>query len=132
MRRAWIAAVFALALPFAAAAQDWPAGNAENGGRLFNQCRACHTVNEGGRNGVGPNLHRVIGRPAASIEAFRYSQNMRELAGQGWSWSEENLRRYLANPKDPAPQGSMSFQGFRDNRQNIADVIAYLRTQGGG
>jgi cytochrome c len=127
-------AVLALlcALPFAAAAQDYPEGNAENGGRLFNQCRACHTVNQGGRNGVGPNLHGVIGRPAASIEAFRYSQNMRDLGGQGWVWTEENLRRYLANPKDPAPQGSMSFQGFRDNRQNIADVIAYLRAQGGG
>lgn len=130
--RYFAAVALALAIPFAASAQDWPEGNAENGGRLFNQCRACHTINEGGRNGVGPNLFRVVGRPAGAIEGFRYSPNFRDMATQGWVWNDENLRRYLANPKDPAPQGYMSFAGFRDNRQNIADVIAYLRAQGGG
>jgi cytochrome c len=131
MRPFWPAALLALALPLAAAAQDWPEGNAENGQRLFNQCRACHTSNQGGRNGVGPNLFGVVGRQAGTIEGFRYSQNLRDMNAQGWVWNDENLRRYLANPKDPAPQGFMSFAGFRDNRQNIADVIAYLRSQGG-
>jgi cytochrome c len=42
-----------------AAAQDTAAGQ-----RVFGQCRACHTVEQGGRNGVGPNLHGVFGRRA--------------------------------------------------------------------
>ena len=37
------------------------AGDAAAGQRVFNQCRACHTVEQGGRNGVGPNLWHVFG-----------------------------------------------------------------------
>ena len=105
-----------------AAAQDAAAGQ-----RVFNQCRACHTVDQGGRNGVGPNLHGVVGRRAASIEGFRYSANMRQLAEGGLTWTTDNLQRYLANPKDLVPQGSMAFAGLR-NEQQRNDVIAYLQT----
>ncbi|MGK7861266.1 c-type cytochrome [Falsiroseomonas sp. E2-1-a4] len=116
-----LTAAFALA-PFAAMAQE---GDAAAGQRVFNQCRACHTINEGGRNGVGPNLHGVVGRAAGSIEGFRYSAAMREWS-PGKSWTEENLRAYLADPKALVPRGSMSFAGLR-NPQQITDVIAYLK-----
>ncbi len=105
-----------------AAAQDAAAGQ-----RVFNQCRACHTVEQGGRNGVGPNLHGIVGRRAASIEGFRYSANMRQLAEGGLTWTAENLQRYLANPKDLVPQGTMAFAGLRNDQQRN-DVIAYLQT----
>jgi cytochrome c len=105
-----------------AAAQDAAAGQ-----RVFNQCRACHTPEAGGRNGVGPNLHGVVGRRAASVEGFRYSANMRQLAEGGLTWTTENLQRYLANPKDLVPQGTMAFAGLR-NEQQRNDVIAYLET----
>ncbi|WP_372623527.1 c-type cytochrome [Falsiroseomonas sp.] len=125
--RSLLAAIATLALgavPFAQAqAQDAAAGQ-----RVFNQCRACHTVNEGGRNGVGPNLHGVVGRPAGSIENFRYSASMREVAQGGLTWTPENLDRYLTNPKDLVPRGSMAFAGLR-NEQQRKDVIAYLQTQ---
>ena len=130
MRPIMIAAALLAALPFAAQAQE--AGNAENGQRLFNQCRACHTANQGGRNGVGPNLHGVVGRAAGAVEGFRYSANLRERAGAGLVWNEENLTAYLRDPKAVLPQGNMSFQGFRDNVQNARDVIAYLRQNQGG
>ena len=42
-------AILALAAPQPARAQDAAAGQ-----RVFNQCRACDTINEGGRAGVGP------------------------------------------------------------------------------
>ena len=131
MRSTIFAAALVAFSPFAALAQDAPAGNAENGQRLFNQCRACHTANEGGRNGVGPNLYRVYGRAAGSIEGFRYSAPMRAKAGEGLVWNEANLRAYLADPKAVVPAGTMSFAGFKDNAQNISDVIAYLRQVGG-
>lgn len=116
------ALLLGLGAPAPAAAQDAAAGQ-----RVFNQCRACHTVDQGGRNGVGPNLHGVVGRRAASIEGFRYSANMRQLAEGGLTWTTENLQRYLANPKDLVPQGSMAFAGLR-NEQQRNDVIAYLQT----
>jgi cytochrome c len=105
-----------------ASAQDAAAGQ-----RVFNQCRACHTVEQGGRNGVGPNLHGIVGRRAASVENFRYSANMRQLAEGGLTWTKENLHRFLASPKDLVPQGTMAFAGLR-NEQQRNDVIAYLET----
>lgn len=119
-----LAAALALA-PMAALAQE---GDPAAGQRVFNQCRACHVVENNGRNGVGPNLHGVVGRRAGSIEGFRYSANMRQLAEGGLTWDEATLRRYLTNPKDVVPQGSMSFAGLR-NPQQLNDVIAYLKTQ---
>jgi cytochrome c len=118
-----------LALAGPASAQD-AAGDVAAGQRVFNQCRACHVVDNNGRNGVGPNLHTVFGRRAASIEGFRYSANLRTLGEQGHVWNADNLRAYLRNPKDVAPQGIMSFPGLR-NEQQINDVIAFLRSQAG-
>ena len=112
----------------AALAQDVPAGDAERGKRVFAQCQVCHLVDQSGRNRVGPNLWGVIGRPAASIQGFNYSANMRQLGSSGYVWTEENLRPYLVNPKAVAPQGIMAFQGFKENQQAVSDVIAYLKS----
>ena len=118
-----------LFLAASAAAQD-AGGDAAAGQRVFNQCRTCHTIDAGGRAGVGPNLHGVIGRRAASIEGFRYSPSMRQRAEGGLTWTEDNLRAYLRNPKEVVPAGTMSFPGLR-NDQQLNDIIAYLRQQSG-
>jgi cytochrome c len=107
------------------------AGDPEAGRRVFNQCQACHTINQGGPNRVGPNLHGAAGRKAGAVDGFRYSANMKQLAEGGLSWDDETLRRYLANPKQVVPQGSMAFPGIRNETQ-LNDVIAYLKQQGGG
>jgi len=116
-------AVMGLALAPAAQAQ-----NAEAGRTVYNQCRACHTIEAGGRNGVGPNLHAVVGRRAGAVEGFRYSAPMRTAAEGGLTWTPENLDRYLTNPKDLVPGGSMAFAGLR-NEQQRKDLIAWLATQ---
>lgn len=120
--RVWMMAAAALALaPLGSAvAQD-----ADAGARVFNQCRACHTINQGGRNGVGPNLYGVWGRAAGSIEAFRYSAPMRAKATEGLIWTAENMRAYLTDPKSVVPAGSMAFNGIR-NEQQLNDLLAYL------
>jgi cytochrome c len=114
------AALLAPAVP--AAAQDAAAGQ-----RVFAQCRACHTPDQGGRNGVGPNLWGIVGQPAGKREGFRYSANMQELAAGGLTWTKENLDKYLNNPKDLVPRGSMAFAGVR-NAEQRANLIAYLET----
>jgi cytochrome c len=116
-------ALFGLAAAPTAHAQDVAAGQ-----RVFNQCRACHVIENNGRNGVGPNLHGVVGRRAGAIQGFRYSANMRTLAEGGLTWDEATLRRYLTNPKDVVPQGSMAFAGIR-NEQQLNDLVAYLAAQ---
>ncbi|MBR0650176.1 cytochrome c family protein [Roseomonas terrae] len=103
-------------------------GDAAAGRRVFSQCLACHTITEGGRNGVGPNLWGVVGRRAASIEGFRYSANMRERGEGGLTWTEDQLRVYVRNPKELVPRGTMSFPGLRNDTQ-LNDLIAYLAAQ---
>jgi cytochrome c len=128
MHRLLLASFGAALLWFAppASAQDAAAGQ-----RVFNQCRACHTIDEGGRNGVGPNLWGIVGQPAAKREGFRYSASMRELADAGLTWTEENLRKYLTNPKDLVPRGTMAFAGIR-NPQQLNDLIAFLKQNSPG
>lgn len=123
MLRTTLAALFAaVALP--AAAQDAAAGQ-----RAFAQCRACHTIEAGARNGVGPNLHAVVGRRAGGIEGFRYSPSLRARAEGGLTWDEDTLRAYLRDPKAVVPGGSMSYPGLRDE-QRLDDLLAYLRANG--
>ena len=127
MRRLVLGMVMAAAasMPTMAFAE---AGNAEAGQRVFNQCRACHTINEGGRSGVGPNLWGIVGRRAGAVEGFRYSSNMRELAAGGLTWTDDRLRDYIQNPKSVVPQGSMSYVGLRNDTQ-LNDLMAYLAAQ---
>ncbi|MBR0651963.1 cytochrome c family protein [Roseomonas terrae] len=121
MRRIVMAMTLA-AMPGMAVAQQ---GDAAAGQRVYNQCRACHTVDQGGRNGVGPNLFGIVGRRAGSVEGFRYSANLRELGAEDLTWTEDRLRAYVANPKAVVPRGSMSYAGLR-NETMINDLMAYL------
>ncbi|MDO9711099.1 c-type cytochrome [Paracraurococcus lichenis] len=125
-RIAPVALTLALALGTAlpAAAQD-----AEAGRRVFNQCRACHSIEAGGRNGVGPNLHGVVGRKAGTIDGFRYSANLKEKAEAGLTWDEPTLRAYIANPKAVLPAGAMSYPGLK-NEEQLDNLIAFLKSQG--
>lgn len=115
-----------LALAPMGAPREAMAQDADAGQRVFNQCRACHTINQGGRNGVGPNLFGIVGRPAGAVEGFRYSAPLRERAAAGLVWTEENLLAYITDPKAVVPAGSMSYVGLR-NEQQRADLLAYIR-----
>jgi Cytochrome c2 len=99
-------------------------GDAAAGERVFNQCKACHTV-EAGKNRVGPSLHGVVGRKAGSVEGFNYSPAMKNSATV---WTPENLDRYLASPKEGMPGNKMAFAGLK-KAEDRANVIAYLSQQ---
>lgn len=118
----------ALALLAASLGRTALAQDAEAGQRVFNQCRACHSINAGGRAGVGPNLHGIIGKKAGQAEGFRYSVSLKEKADAGLIWDEATLRKYIINPKDVVPGGSMSYPGLR-NEQQLNDLIAYIAAQ---
>lgn len=95
-----------------------------NGQRQFRRCQSCHTIAEGERHTVGPNLYGVIGRPAASAPGFSYS---RALSESGLTWDRHTLEEWIENPRELVPGNRMSFVGLR-NFDDRRDVIAYLNS----
>ncbi len=111
----------------AAAATPTAAADLAAGEKVFKKCKACHTVEEGGKNKIGPNLHGVIGREAALVEGYKYTKAMRE---SGLVWDEETLTQYLANPKKFLKGNKMAFPGLK-KEEDVANVIAYMKEAGG-
>ncbi|MGB3627273.1 MAG: cytochrome c family protein [Henriciella sp.] len=97
-------------------------GNAQNGRRVFTQCMACHSAEEG-RNMAGPSLYGIVGREAGSIPGFNYSD---ANANSGITWTEPTMFAYLEAPQAFIPGTIMAFPGL-PKAQDRADVIAYLK-----
>jgi cytochrome c len=87
-------------------------------------CVACHSLNEGGKALIGPNLYGVVGGPHAHMEGFNYSDALKSKQGR---WTYDDLSAWLTKPSDYAPGTRMAFPGIKNDKLRI-DVIAYLRT----
>lgn len=112
-----------LALLSAGSAQA--AGDAVAGQSAFRKCASCHQLGPSARGGFAPQLNAVIGRTAGSTTDFSYSAAMKNAR---IIWTEKNLAAFLRAPGDFIPGNKMRFYGISDEQQ-IADLLAYLRTQ---
>lgn len=124
LRSAGIAMSILLASTATGAAQS---GSADSGQAVFRVCRACHLVGDNAKHAVGPMLNGIVGRSAGSAEGYSYSANLKELGAGGLMWTEQNLNRYIENPKSVVPNGKMAFPGVKDSAER-ADLIAYLKS----
>lgn len=113
-----LAAVFALAL----SAGNASAADAEKGKKVYNKCKACHAL-KAGKNKVGPTLHGLFGRKAATVPNFKYSKAMK---ASGVTWDEESLRAYLKKPRKFIKGTRMAFAGIKKKKQ-MDDLVAYLK-----
>jgi cytochrome c len=114
-----IAIALVCAVSGRAVAQDVAAGQKE-----FAVCRACHQVGPTAKNGVGPVLNGVVGRPAGTFPGYNYSAANKN---SGLTWDEATLQKYLANPGATVKGTKMIFPGIKDPAK-VNDVIAYLKT----
>ena len=97
------------------------------GEKVFAKCAACHTVNQGGANGIGPNLFGTVGEEIGHGKAgFAFSD---ALKSKGGNWSFDNLDHWLKSPREFAPGTKMTFAGL-GNPADRANLIAWLNTQG--
>ncbi|MFN4239434.1 MAG: c-type cytochrome [Erythrobacter cryptus] len=96
------------------------------GEKAFSKCQSCHTIDQGGANGVGPNLYGTMGKAVASHPGFAYSAELKALGGT-WDWEKMNL--WLKNPKAYVAGTKMSFAGL-SKIEDRAAIAMYLNSKG--
>lgn len=99
------------------------------GERVARRCVACHTFEQGGANGTGPNMWGVLGRAVASVSGFNYSSAMRDYGADGTQWLYQNMYEYLEAPRRYVPGTSMAFAGLRSQEDRI-NLLAYMHAMG--
>ena len=97
-------------------------GDVSHGEKVFKKWSACHLVNKGGENKIGPALYGVIGRKVASKQDYKYSKAM---AAYDKNWTFEEMNGYLKKPQSYIKGTKMAFAGLRKERDR-ASVILYL------
>ena len=101
--------------------------DAAKGAEVFKKCASCHTINQGGANGIGPNLWGTLGEEIGKGKGgFAFSP---ALSGHGGKWDFESMNQWLKSPKKFADGTKMSFAGL-SKPEDRANVIAYLNAQG--
>lgn len=102
-------------------------GDPVAGEQVYAQCKGCHQIGPGAKNRIGPHLNALFGRPAASVEDFRYSKSFERAGKNGLEWHADTLNAFLENPRSYASGTRMSFRGLEDETDRV-NLIAYLRT----
>ena len=97
-------------------------GDLTTGEKVFKKCAACHSINKGGKNNIGPALYNVVGRNVGAISDYKYSK---ALSGYGKEWTFEELNGYLIKPAKWIKGTKMAFAGLRKEKDR-ASVILYL------
>ncbi len=97
-------------------------GDISHGEKVFKKCSACHVVEKGGANKIGPALYGVLGRKVAAIDDYKYSQALAEYSKE---WTFEEMNGYLKKPQSYIKGTKMAFAGLRKEKDR-ASVILYL------
>jgi cytochrome c len=112
-----VALVSAIAATHTARAQDVAAGETS-----FKKCSPCHSIGEGAKNKVGPELNGIDGRHSGTAEGYSYSDANKN---SGITWNKEQFLEYIKDPKAKIPNTKMAFAGIK-NEKEAGDLWAYL------
>ena len=97
-------------------------GDIAHGEKVFKKCSACHSIEAGGGNKIGPALYNVVGRKIAAVEDYKYSKALVEYEK---NWSFEELNGFLIKPQKWIKGTKMAYAGLRKEKDR-ASVILYL------
>ena len=97
-------------------------GDVAAGEKIFKKCAACHSINKGGKNNIGPALYNVVGRKIGGVSDYKYSK---ALIAYGKEWNFEELNGFLIKPAKWIKGTKMAYAGLRKEKDR-ASVIKYL------
>ena len=97
-------------------------GDIAHGEKVFKKCSACHSIEAGGGNKIGPALYNVVGRKIAAVQDYKYSKALVEYKK---NWSFEELNGFLIKPQKWIKGTKMAYAGLRKEKDR-ASVILYL------
>jgi cytochrome c len=120
MKNPTLSALLVIATSAAASsalAQDVAAGKTS-----FNKCMACHSIGDGAKNKVGPELNGLDGRKSGTVEGYSYSDANKN---SGITWNEAQFKEYIKDPKAKVPGTKMAFAGIK-NETEINNLWAFL------
>ena len=99
-------------------------GDIAHGEKVFKKCSACHSIEAGGGNKIGPALYNVVGRKIAAVEDYKYSKALVEYKK---NWSFEELNGFLIKPQKWIKGTKMAYAGLRKEKDR-ASVILYMNS----
>ena len=97
-------------------------GDVASGEKIFKKCAACHSINKGGKNNIGPALYNVVERKVGGVADYKYSK---ALATYEKNWTFEELNGFLKKPAKYIRGTKMAYAGLRKEKDR-ASVIKYL------
>jgi len=114
-------AVATAMLAGAARAQDAAAGE-----QSFKKCLPCHSIGEGAKNKVGPELNGIDGRHSGTAPGYSYSEANKK---SGITWDKAQFLEYIKDPRVKIPGTKMIFPGIK-NEKEAESLWAYLSSFG--
>jgi len=122
MKSALAVAALALAASvIGAQAQDIAAGE-----QSFKKCFPCHSIGEGAKNKVGPELNGLDGRHSGTAPGYAYSEANKK---SGIVWDEATFKEYINDPRGKIPGTKMIFSGIKKESE-VANLWAFLKQFG--
>ena len=101
------------------------AADVKKGKRVFNKCKACHTLVEN-KHRIGPSLHGIFGRTAGTSPKYKYSKAMKKAGENGIVWDEKTLAEYLTKPRTYIKGTKMAFAGIK-KKSDMDNLMAFLK-----
>src|SRR5471032_3236994 len=99
------------ALAVAAMAQSAQGQDLAAGEQSFKKCFPCHSIGEGAKNKVGPELNGIDGRHSGTAADYAYSDGNKN---SGITWGEAVFKEYIKDPRAKIAGTKMIFPGIEN------------------
>ena len=96
------------------------------GDKSFRKCVSCHTIEEGGKNKMGPNLWNIMNRGIGQAKDYKYSKKFSAWASVNTMWTPELMNEWLTKSRNMVKGTKMSFREKKESKR--AATIEYLKS----